>query len=356
VARCVGFDARRPRRSTEDSEAGGFEASKSGKCGRRPPPEASRVEVKRGEGTSHRRGCSQFGCPQISCDPFVVTGPALRSKRLHCKGRAVRTASSDRRPVPSSGARRECRGSNLAPFRADFPPAALPMGRSRLAGRSFSDRRVTGYIRSATRPSSRLPLRKNPSARAIDGALGSFQAARNQLRRIRSGGRSAELVFAVSDEFQPELAADSHSSALKSAQCNTRIGGIEQTVECSTAGLHADGRRPCGPGKVDIVSAGGPRGSPRVDVVFCFWQCDKENHGWCEGPPVTVLCQRFRSAGWGFTLRLNQFRTKKEYRFALAAASPPIKRLAGLDPLYVQHRQVSDTSAAPPGRRCPWIR
>jgi hypothetical protein len=26
-------------------------------------------------------------------------------------------------------------------------------------------------------------------------------------------------------------------------------------------------------------------GSPRVDVVFRSWQCDKENHGWREGPP-----------------------------------------------------------------------
>jgi len=38
--------------------------------------------------------------------------------------------------------------------------------------------------------------------------------------------------------------------------------------------------------------------SPRVDVVFRLWQCDKENHGWREGPPVTVLCQVFdRLAG-----------------------------------------------------------
>ena len=34
-------------------------------------------------------------------------------------------------------------------------------------------------------------------------------------------------------------------------------------------------------------------GSPRVDVVFRLWQCDKENHGWREGPPLTVLCQSF---------------------------------------------------------------
>ena len=41
-----------------------------------------------------------------------------------------------------------------------------------------------------------------------------------------------------------------------------------------------------------------------------------------KAPPVTGLCQRFRSAGRAFTLRLNQFRTKKEYNFALAARQP----------------------------------
>jgi hypothetical protein len=66
-------------------------------------------------------------------------------------------------------------------------------------------------------------------------------------------------------------------------------------------------------------------GSPRLDVVFCLWQCDKKNHGWCEGPPVTVLCQSFRSAGRAFTLRLNQFRTKKEYSFTLLPASLSLK-------------------------------
>ena len=63
-------------------------------------------------------------------------------------------------------------------------------------------------------------------------------------------------------------------------------------------------------------------GSPRVDVVFRIWECDKENHGWREGPPVTVLCQSFRSAGRAFTLRLYQFRTKREYCFLSRNASP----------------------------------
>ena len=52
-------------------------------------------------------------------------------------------------------------------------------------------------------------------------------------------------------------------------------------------------------------------GSPRVDVVFRLWECDKENHGWREGPPVTVLWQRFRSAGRAFTLGKVSFERKK---------------------------------------------
>jgi hypothetical protein len=32
-------------------------------------------------------------------------------------------------------------------------------------------------------------------------------------------------------------------------------------------------------------------GSPRVGLVFRFWQCDKKNHGWREGPPETGLAK-----------------------------------------------------------------
>jgi len=32
---------------------------------------------------------------------------------------------------------------------------------------------------------------------------------------------------------------------------------------------------------------------PGVGVVFRLGQCDKENHGWREGPPLTVPCQSF---------------------------------------------------------------
>jgi hypothetical protein len=36
--------------------------------------------------------------------------------------------------------------------------------------------------------------------------------------------------------------------------------------------------------------------SPRIGLVFWLRQCDKENHGWREGPPLTVvLAREFRS-------------------------------------------------------------
>jgi hypothetical protein len=71
-----------------------------------------------------------------------------------------------------------------------------------------------------------------------------FQVARKQLA-------AEALAFAASDKFQPELTADSDSSALKSVQCNTRVSGIEQTIERSTAGSHAD--RHCGLGEAILL-------------------------------------------------------------------------------------------------------
>ena len=34
-------------------------------------------------------------------------------------------------------------------------------------------------------------------------------------------------------------------------------------------------------------------GTTRLNVVFGFRHCDKENHGWLEGPPLTVACSSF---------------------------------------------------------------
>jgi len=72
-----------------------------------------------------------------------------------------------------------------------------------------------------------------------------------------------------------------------------------------------------------------PARLPRIDVVFRLGQCDKENHGWREGPPLNVSLRKFRSAGRAFTLRQSQFErksvpTKKEYCFALVMAIPSL--------------------------------
>src|SRR5713226_2722333 len=75
-------------------------------------------------------------------------------------------------------------------------------------------------------------------------------------------------------------------------------------------------------------------GSPRVDVVFRLWQCDKENHGWREGPPLTVPWQSFDLLAGPSPSRQNQLRTKKEYSFAPLAARSSIRTLAGLKRLY----------------------
>ena len=42
-------------------------------------------------------------------------------------------------------------------------------------------------------------------------------------------------------------------------------------------------------------------GLPGDDVVFRLWQCDKENHGWREGAPLTVHAKT-SICGWAFTL------------------------------------------------------
>src|ERR1017187_6780398 len=66
---------------------------------------------------------------------------------------------------------------------------------------------------------------------------------------------------------------------------------------------------------MDTIAATGPRGtrSPRVDLVFRLWQCDKENHGWCEGPPRPSLSSFDRPTGPSASGKV-QSRTKKEYR------------------------------------------
>ena len=70
-------------------------------------------------------------------------------------------------------------------------------------------------------------------------------------------------------------------------------------------------------------------GLPRDDVVFRLWQCDKENHGWREGPPLTVPCQSFDLLGRAFTLATKSASNEKEYYLAPTGARSSIRTLAG---------------------------
>ncbi len=71
-------------------------------------------------------------------------------------------------------------------------------------------------------------------------------------------------------------------------------------------------------------------GLPRNDVVFRFWQCDKENHGWREGPPMTLPCQSFDLLAGPSPSRRNQLRTKKEYSLVSPGTHPSLRTLARL--------------------------
>jgi hypothetical protein len=64
-----------------------------------------------------------------------------------------------------------------------------------------------------------------------------------------------------------------------------------------------------------------PTGSPRVDVVFRFWQCDKENHGWREGPPRPSLLSFDQLAGPSPSGKVS-FERKKNTAFRWRTRAP----------------------------------
>jgi len=80
---------------------------------------------------------------------------------------------------------------------------------------------------------------------------------------------------------------------------------------------------------VGTAAAGDATALPRFNVVFGVWQCDKKNHGWREGPPLTVACEV--SICWPGLHPPGKIsiQTKKEYCFPLPAASSPLRTLAG---------------------------
>src|SRR5512132_892215 len=65
------------------------------------------------------------------------------------------------------------------------------------------------------------------------------------------------------------------------------------------------------------------RDHPGWTLSFASGSAIKRITAGVKAPPVTVLCQSFRSAGRAFTLRLNQFRTKTRILLYVVGRQPP---------------------------------
>jgi hypothetical protein len=50
--------------------------------------------------------------------------------------------------------------------------------------------------------------------------------------------------------------------------------------------------------------------SPRIELVFGLWQCDKENHGWREGPAADRVLDRVPICGGPSPYRYIQLEKK----------------------------------------------
>ena len=86
--------------------------------------------------------------------------------------------------------------------------------------------------------------------------------------------------------------------------------------------------------------------SPRIGLVIGLWQCDKENHGWREGLPLTVAA-KFRS----LPSRQSQSRRKKEYCFPSATAGLSHRTLAGIKGLGAPQHPLG-MGTRPQARSC----
>ena len=91
------------------------------------------------------------------------------------------------------------------------------------------------------------------------------------------------------------------------------------------------------------------RDHPGSMLSFVLWQCDKENHGWREGPPLTVSAKV--SICWPGLHPPGKvsFERKKNTALRWAAASPSLRTLAGLNPLHVPQ----SSRRAPPNTVSP---
>ena len=69
---------------------------------------------------------------------------------------------------------------------------------------------------------------------------------------------------------------------------------------------------------------------PGGAVVFRLWQCDKENQGWREGPPLTVPCQSFDLVAGPSPSDKISFERKKNTVFRRWPRGPHLRGLAGI--------------------------
>jgi hypothetical protein len=53
------------------------------------------------------------------------------------------------------------------------------------------------------------------------------------------------------------------------------------------------------------------------EVILCLRQCDEENHGWREGPPLRLAWKRFARLPWPSPSRLIRFKDSNEKRILL---------------------------------------
>jgi hypothetical protein len=66
----------------------------------------------------------------------------------------------------------------------------------------------------------------------------------------------------------------------------------------------------------------------RIDLVFRFGQCDKENHGWREIPQLTVPCESFDLLAGPSPSGKDSF-NRKTNSFVRLTESPLLRTLAG---------------------------
>jgi hypothetical protein len=93
-------------------------------------------------------------------------------------------------------------------------------------------------------------------------------------------------------------------------------------------------------------------GSPRVDVVFRSWQCDKENHGWREGPPRPFPAKV--SICWPGLHPPDIIRFKREKNTAFRrGVRPPLGTLAGIKGLFGRNHMIDAAAFLPDGPAHP---